>query len=200
MLEPIRRFSVVDLPERAPRMLWWLPAILLGVGLGLTPEVLIALGPLRKSLTSQNAMTRETAQATVLAARIAGASLGVLLAASILAWQRWRNHSWVVGVARHHVPELRQRAHSRLKGTALISISLAWLLGVAYVAAFARLLPTWAARLIDDEDGLFEYGTAAMFLVASVLAATTADEFVLALEEGNRTEGPYLIEAVVQGR
>ena len=55
------------LPQRPPIILWVVPVVLALVALAISPRLLIALGPLRKSLTSDVELTRRTAEALVLA-------------------------------------------------------------------------------------------------------------------------------------
>jgi hypothetical protein len=76
-----------EFSSRPPLALWLVASLAALSGVVLSPSTLIALGPLSKSLTSDNPLTRQTAEMTVSVAR-----LSCLLTAAGLFWMtaRWK--------------------------------------------------------------------------------------------------------------
>ena len=74
------------------------------------------------------------------------------------------------------------------------------ILEVEYLRLGVNAIGEKAARLFDLSDPEIDWVSLARGYGVPGRRARTADEFVLALEEGIQTDGPYLIEAVVHGR
>src|SRR5688572_5099471 len=74
------------MPEtpRPPLALWVLALLFRILPVAMPPAVLVTLGPVRRSLTSENELTRKTAESTVVLARVACAVIaGIFLLAGL---------------------------------------------------------------------------------------------------------------------
>lgn len=165
--------STYRLPDRAPIGLW-IVAIVLGVlAIVLNPETLVALGPMRKSLTANDELTRETALATVRLGRalLALGSVGVL--AIIAMWRPIARSRWVATVCLHAPPTGASDGGSIYNRSFLISVG-----GFAVSAVYVVLAPTLLSQAqrhaVGREDGILEQATALLFLAASVMSIIVA--------------------------
>lgn len=161
----------VEFRSRAPLVLWLAAALAALAGVALSPSTLIALGPLSKSLTSDNPLTRQTAELTVLTARVL-----CLIAAAGLFWMaaRWRR---VTGsrpmqlVARHEVPSIEVDHSERKIGAASLVAVCVGVLGCAYLLVIEKMLSPSVQGLLGRESGVFEQGTALAFFCAALVGA-----------------------------
>jgi hypothetical protein len=160
-------------PTRASTSLWLLAAVLGLLAIFLSPETLIALGPMRMSLTADNELTRETALATVGLARGALALGAISIALLIASWQPVANSRWVAALCRYSpVPEASDDGPI-LNGSFRISVA-AFTAVLLYVATAPILLSdTWRAA-IAREDGVLEQASALLFLASSSLSLIVA--------------------------
>ena len=168
----MREQSTSDvLPRRRPLSLWVLVVALAGLGVLLTPGVLIALGPMRGSLTHSNELVRRTTLLEVNVIRaMCFASAAVLLVVA-LRWEAFVRSRLVAGVVDQPVDAkdaARQRRVLNLSLVVMLVATAAWL---AYVKLGPRLFSRETIFAINREDGVIEGGTVLCFLAASVGSA-----------------------------
>jgi hypothetical protein len=167
--------------ESLPGSPWLCAAIavvLAAVGGLTTPERLIALGPMRRSLTSGVASVRDIARAEVLLF-----SLGCLLLSGVFALVavRWRRIQGSGFVRRVGAFESRETAaHAALMrplNGPLLVVAVCTALGLLHVAFCTRVFNAAQLRLINQEDGVIEYATAALLMVCCIVSAVLAFRF-----------------------
>ncbi|MDH3201287.1 MAG: hypothetical protein OEM15_10390 [Myxococcales bacterium] len=165
--------SVYQPPGRAPVGVW-IVAILLGVlAIGFNPETLVALGPMRRSLTANDELTRQTALATVRLGRVllALGAVGTLLL--IAMWRPIAGSSWVANVCRHAPAAGVSNDGPIFNRSFRISVG-ALTASLAYVALAPTLLSEAQRHLVAREDGILEQATAFLFLASSVISMIIA--------------------------
>jgi hypothetical protein len=164
--------SHAGLPEKRPVTLLVLAVLLIGLGVLLTPEVLIALGPMRGSLTHSNPMVRRTTLLEVNVVRALCWGAAVVLLALAMRWRAFRSSRLVSGVLEHPLDETADREGIFNASFGVILAALAtWLV---YVKFGTRLVSPHAIATINREDGVIEGGTALCFLFASISSAILA--------------------------
>jgi len=167
------------LPERPPVIVWVLAATLLAVGLILSPSLLVALGPMRASLTSENEITKSTAEATVLAARVLSVVAALVCLATAILWRRLTRKKLMLDIASHQPLETdRHGGISTWTNPSLKIMAAGVVVGLCYVALAGRILPDSARAWINQEDGLIEQATAMIFLCCSVMSTILAVKFL----------------------
>jgi len=180
MLEPSRRArqgatlgSACELPDRAPVALW-IFAVALGVlAIVISPATLIALGPMRESLTADNELTRQTALTTVRLGR-ALVSLGAVgIVALILSWGRFAKSRWVAEICRQAPPAEASNDGPVFNRSFRISVGT-FAASLAYIALAPALLSDQQRTLLGREDGILEQTTALLFLGSSILSMRVA--------------------------
>jgi len=137
----------------------------LSAGLLLTPDHLIALGPMRTSLQSHNAFVRHIAELEVDALRGVLAATGIGLVLLALFSRQLRQLQWLRGAFEY--PVRTQSSHLSRLSCAIMCAAAAVCLALI---ALGPDLPEGFADMLVREDGLIEYGTAILFLAASVLS------------------------------
>lgn len=147
-------------------------------GMVLSPAALIALGPLSESLTSDNSLTRKTAEVTVLVARVLCLVLALGLFWIAASWKRVVESRAMRTVATHEVPSLEvDHSQRKVGGVSFVAVTTG-ILGCAYLLVVERMLPHGTKRLLGRESGVFEQGTALAFLIAAIVGAVAlAGEF-----------------------
>jgi hypothetical protein len=152
----------------------WIIASILAVGAVLvTPESLILLGPMRRSLTADSELTRETALATVRLGRIALAVGAVGVVALIVRWRAFVQSRLFTLVCRE-VPSGKTLCNGRIMNSSFwISVG-AFAASLAYVAFAPSLLSHPQRLALAKEDGILEQTTALLFLCGSILSAIVA--------------------------
>ncbi|MFT4511853.1 MAG: hypothetical protein ACI91B_000536 [Planctomycetota bacterium] len=158
------------LSQRRPLLLIVLAVALFGAAFFLNPDALISLGPFRKSLTSDNELTRNTAELTLTGLRVLCGIAGILLGAALTFWPRFVASAPMQALASHAVPEREIRFLGTIRNRSFavaIVMCIGWF---AYVA----LSPAWVdydmRRWISSENGIVERGTALLFLASSITA------------------------------
>jgi len=156
-------------PEGRPAILAGVGVLFLAVAFVLSPQLLIQLGPMRGSLTSELGNVRVVAEVEVVIARLLFATTGLVSSAIWAFWPLFsasRLYRWLMTPLQ--VPEhgalLNRSAIWMLSTTALV---LGW---IALAGKYPQILP----RIVIEEDGLFEYVTALFFLCASIVAFLNA--------------------------
>lgn len=156
---------------RPPWPLVAIAVVALLLGVFTTPENLLAAGRLRWYLTEAGEEVRRITELEIHLFRVVCVGVALLL----LAWGRILRSSLVHRVERH---EPRERGWLRSRKTLLnlslfASLSCA-ALAVAYSATAERFFTSEQLSLINDEDGVIEYGTALFFLGTSVASVVLA--------------------------
>ncbi len=158
-------------PARAPRLLWLVAGGSALVAGGLTPELLIRWGPMRRSLQSPHDSVRQVAEWEVTAARVAALGLAFTLVAIAWRWPRLHRWNWVQRIAQR-IPRCPSPAWTRRQLLNLPAGVLTALLGAAlwFLSAGQSYFPPETYRELSREDGILEQGTAYVFAVAALLA------------------------------
>lgn len=148
-------------------------ALLLGLGVLLTPGVLIALGPMRGSLTHSNELVRRTTLLEVNVIRALCFAGGAVLAVVALRWQAFRDSRFVTSVLEHPVDDAAARPGPLLSPSLFVMLA-ALAVWLAYARFGWDLLGERVVSIINREDGVIEGGTVLCFLAASIGSAVLA--------------------------
>lgn len=144
-------------------------ALIVALAWTLSPNTLIELGPLRRSLTSPNELVRETAYLEVRVLRLVLVAIGLSLCVLAFNWKKITKSKWWSNIA-SHTPELSTCFDLAIRNLAFRSMIVLAIAG----AAFVLLAPgNFAGSTIDivvKEDGVVEYLSALLFLLSSILA------------------------------
>ena len=154
-------------------MLYWLVAGLLALGLGilLTPEQLIGLGIMDRSLLSENEMVRAVAHFEVALVKYASLVVGFLFVLIALLWRRLNEtqiFNLFVANTGSYSP-VYERVISRLLTAESVVLFLIVCLSLLYLGYGDTLFSLATLRKIGREDGLLEAGSAMLLLVAAIL-------------------------------
>lgn len=154
-----------------PRLVIAVAVAAMVLGFFTTPEVLIALGPMRTSLTSEIPSVRSLAQIELMLFRVA------CLAVAVLPYF-WAPLASSAVVRRIHRHEPREEGPvgppAGLFNFSLIASLVCTTLGLAYVGLGARIFTRAQLVAMNREDGVIEYASASIFLVCSLLSAALA--------------------------
>jgi len=152
--------------------------MLAALGALTTPDRLISLGPMRTSLTSDIASVRAIARAEVLLFALLCLVLSGVFALAATRWKRIEASSFVRRVAAFEPPETPAHAAlmKPLNGSLLV-VAACTALGLLYVALGSHLFTAGQLSLINEEDGLIEYGTAVLLTICCVASAVLAFRF-----------------------
>ncbi len=161
-------------PERPPMELWLVLGLFALIGIAATPKVLIALGPLRESLTSDLELTRGTAEKTVLFVRLLFAAAALGLAGIIFYWKSIASGRLISALSSYHAPAGQPSLATYISRRSMILSLAAIVTGICYIAFIAQWLPVTVREHIAYEDGVFEQATALLFLIASAGALAVA--------------------------
>jgi hypothetical protein len=162
------------IPQKRPLSLIVLAVLLVGLGVLLTPSVLIALGPMRSSLSHSNELVRRTTLLEVHVLRAACWAAGAVLLLVAWRWEAFRNSRWVAAVVNHPLDDLDAERQRSVLNSSFFVMLAALALWLAYVKLGARLLDPQIISVMNRENGVIEGGTALLFLVASVGSAVLA--------------------------
>lgn len=165
---------MTNLPERPPFILVLLALLSLALGVLITPELLIELGPFRISLTSDNPLTSRTARIEIAVLRGLCIFAGVFLLALTIWWHRFVETTLIKIIAEHPGSRHRDSARSPIRNRSLYVTLVAWLTGMAYVGVGGFVLPKTVTAAIGANEGLLEQATAVLFLICSVIFGLAA--------------------------
>jgi hypothetical protein len=167
--------SDLNLPRRAPILLWVLAPIVLFLGVYLTPERLIELGPLRTSLTDQiRPMAAQTAHLEVAVLRVGAIVVGISLFGVGIFWSRVRNSGlivWIGSQSDQFNPIMPDPHEVRPLTMGLVVV--AWVISMLYVWLGGFFFSADVLTMLDRSEGVLENATALFFLLASILMALT---------------------------
>jgi hypothetical protein len=134
----------------------------------MTPDNFINLGPLQRSLTSDNEIVRNTAFLEV--AFFRGFCILAAFVALIVALFRNRlTSSRLWSKLNQHEPELSAVKNFGTFNFSLIVIILLAVTGLMFIFVAPERLALNVIDLIVEEDGVFEYISALLFMASSVL-------------------------------
>lgn len=171
-METVRTYSRA-LPKNPPRALV-IGALLCIIGaILLTPQVLIALGPMRTTLTSDDAMIRNLALWELWFFRGGCMLAAAGMLGAFAYWGEFRESHFVQRTL-HHRPLTGDTSLHRFANVSLLIIVFCAVIGLLYVALAEWLLAPSTRAAIGQEDGLVEYATALIFLGCAVGAALVA--------------------------
>ena len=162
------------IPQKRPLSLVVLPVLLVGLGVLLTPSVLISLGPMRASLTHSNDLVRRTTLLEVNFLRAACWATAALLLLVAVRWNTFHSSRLVAGVVNHPLDDVDAKRQRRVLHPSFFVMLASLALWMVYVKFGVRMLSPRTVSLINREDGVIEGGTALLFLVASVSSALLA--------------------------
>lgn len=149
-----------------------LGAILIFLGLTVTPELLIKLGPLKGSLTHPSELVRET---TILEINIIKYFL--IVAGSLLPLIAYFQDKIIRSLLMARIREVRELPRPFNKAnSAIYSLSLKYMVSISILTILcfyfgAEYLPQRTMYFIFSEDGLIEYSTALAFFFAAVVSS-----------------------------
>ena len=175
-------------PARAPASMWLL-AILLGAASALLDsEAMIALGPMAESLTSDNDLTRQTAETTLGLFRIGLLAGAALVLAWIVSWRRWTGSRLVAFVYRQPLPPRDASEPSVLNASFFIALA-AFAASITYVLLAPTLLTGPSRAFVGEEDGIVEVISALCFFCASCASTSGARRTPAIARRGATTAG-----------
>jgi hypothetical protein len=162
----------------SPALCAAIAVMLAALGALTTPERLISLGPMRGSLTSDVASVRAIARAEVLLFALACLVFSGVFALAATRWKRVQRSAFVKRIGTFEPPETA--AHAALMkplNPSLLVVGGCTALGLLYVALGSHLFATGRLVLINQEDGLIEYASAALLLLCCLASAVLAYRF-----------------------
>ncbi len=174
MIEP------TPVPEQVRPTKTLLGAIVIFVLLAVlvTPENLIALGPLKQSLTSKYPSVRDATYQEVHLLRLASAFFAVFLAVILLTWKRIVNSSVVSRINAHKPLETEKYAalDRPINGTFLF-MAICYLVSLLCIVFGPNLLGYERYVFIIREDGFTETTSAVLLLISGIASLVLAFRF-----------------------
>lgn len=155
---------------RPPLLLVASALVLVVLGVLITPDRLIELGPFRRSLTFDDPYVVKTALIEVAFIRVSCFVFGTLLLGSAVFWRRVLASGPVRAIMSHRVEQTGYyEGPGSLWNLSLLVTTMAWLLGISYIAFGGIVLPGILTEVIDKDEGPIEDLTALIFLMCSVV-------------------------------
>lgn len=148
------------------------------IGIFITPELLISLGPMRLSLTSDIVAVRKSAHAEVMLFKILCYFLAFLLTVIAITWKKISGSSFVQQINAHQ-PMLYAGNNYNLGlfNSSLFTTIGCVILGVLYIALGAHIFNPAQLNIITKEDGIIEYLSVLFLLACCCFAAILAFKF-----------------------
>ena len=165
-----------SLSRYRPVVLYILMFVLVGLSIIISPSFLIDLGPMRTSLTSQNELTRNTAEISVVTFRVICGVLSFICAVILLKWKNIIYSNAIQSIIKHKSLSM---TNNLLNSNYLFNKSF-WLIisinaiAFIYFAVGDKILSGFTLIFIGQEDGLIEYASAFTFLGCSVISIVLA--------------------------
>jgi hypothetical protein len=165
---------MIDIPKRPTLLLSGLALVFVALGIFISPELLIELGPGRVSLTSDNPLTQQTARLEVTAFR--GLCLVIAVVSfSISIWWRQLVASALFRTITNHPGSYHIGAGRPAVLNASFYVTFtAWLIGIFYISFGGYFLPKSITTPIGVSEGYLEQLTAVIFLVCCIIFARLA--------------------------
>lgn len=142
--------------------------ILISIAIFMTPENLIILGPLRRSLTSANDVVRNTAYFEVALFRASFVFIGILALAIGLFQKHLLSSKLWDKIVRHQV-ELSAVTDRRVYNRSLKTMAFLAVSGLMFIVLAPGRLTIDTIDFIIREDGVVEYSSALFFLIGSIV-------------------------------
>jgi hypothetical protein len=162
----------------APIFLAALALALITLAYFLTPKLLISLGPMAKSLTSDIPSVKATAYKEVLFFRVLCFVVGVSFIVLAITWTRLLNSYFFHRIYSYFPQETPK--HLKIMGPinrSLIVITCFVIIGILYVAFGPYIFHPHQLHAINREDGIIEYGSAFLLLVCCIVSVILAFRF-----------------------
>ena len=169
--------NVVDpiLSSKPPFSLLVFASLLLLAGVFISPELLIYLGPLRKSLTAGNELIRNTTLIEVETFRVACVILFVLVTCIVIMWKKLLQSKAVIQITKCvEVEPACQGTSNSVFNLSLLMGVIGIAVGFIYVAVGDLIFQAQTLKEINAEDGLIEQATAILFLSCSIISIMVA--------------------------
>jgi hypothetical protein len=158
-----------------PKIIILIAGFFLVCALLITPELLSAIGMMRRSLHSEILSVRNTALLTVKAFKIMCWILAAVCAFSVIFWKRIRKSAVIRKISEHQAfVNFQPFRMASLLNFSFAVITLVTISGLLCVGLGGHFTDTATLTWISREDGLIEQITAFIFLVCSLLSAHTA--------------------------
>lgn len=143
--------------------------------LWVSPERLSSLGIMDRSLASENGLTRETALLEIFLARYAAFAIAALCALLALFWPRLqKTRGYKTLMSRNlRYPDRYEDALGRLWDPALRVILMLLVASFIYLALAETLFSRATLVMINREDGMIEYTSALLLILAAGYAGYT---------------------------
>ncbi len=163
------------LPSKPPLSFLVLATVLLLLGVFVTPELLIYLGPMKKSLLAENELIRNTTLVEVEIFRIVCFILSFLVIGVFSVWKRILRSKTVVQLNEYQEaePTNQNRPHS-LSNCSLFIVIVGIAAGIMYVGIGDLIFEAPIVQNINKEDGVIEQASAILFLSCSIIAILIA--------------------------
>ena len=165
---------MIDISKKPPILLSGLVLVFVALGIFVTPELLIELGPGRRSLTANNPLTQQTARLEVTAFRGLCFVAAVVLFGISIWWRRLVASALFKTIANHPGSYHIGRGRAAVLNASFYVTVTAWLIGILYIGFAGHVLPTSVTTPIGTSEGYLEQLTAVIFLVCSVIFARLA--------------------------
>lgn len=144
------------------------------VGVLVTPGLLIKLGPMRTSLTSDHEMTRQVASSTIAFGRISASLVGAVLVLTATVLPRiakTRYGRWFIRFQSSFRPSRGEISFAVMFACTAIAMFIFWLEGRIWDAHRYY-------RVFGSENGFFELGSVVVLIAIAILAGRNAWNFV----------------------
>ena len=165
---------MIDIPKKPPILLSGLALVCIALGIFVTPELLIELGPGRRSLTLHGPLAEQTARLEVTAFRGLCFVAAVVLFGISIWWRRLVASAIFKTIANHPGSYHVGRGRPAVLNASFYVTFTAWFIGILYIGFAGHVLPTSVTTPIGTDEGYLEHLTAVIFLVCSVIFARLA--------------------------
>ena len=161
----------IILPSKAPFSLIVLAILFLFASLFITPKLLIYLGPMKESLTSEIELVRITTLVEVMLLRIFCLIAFSLIIFIIFTWKKFIQTKFIKQIIEHPLTGSdRQQSRKTIFNVSFIIMISFTLIVVLHIIFGNHYFEPSTLAMINNEDGIVEYLSAFLFLICSVIS------------------------------
>lgn len=160
---------MIDFPKKPPLLLSVLGIVFAALGIFVSPDLLIELGPGKVSLTSDNPLVQQTARLEVVVFRSFCFIAVIVFFAISIQWRRLIASNLFKTIANHPGSFHIDGASPAIFNTSFYVTFTAWLIGIIYIAFAGDFLPKSITTPIGISEGYLEQLQAIIYLICCVI-------------------------------